>query len=68
MKAAIIGAGPAGLVTCKTLVEASSPELPFDPVIFEQEEDVGGTFQYRSYQVNKYPDLSSSMGYNEHVT
>lgn len=61
MKVAIIGAGPAGLVTCKTLVETSSPELLFDPVIFEQEEDVGGTFQYRSYQVSKCPDLSSSM-------
>lgn len=51
MKVAIIGAGPAGLVTCKTMLEAWTPSFPFDPVIFEQEGDLGGTFQYRSYEV-----------------
>lgn len=41
----IIGAGPAGLVTLKTLLEHSSPELEFDPVILEAEDDIGGTFR-----------------------
>ena len=51
MRVAIIGAGPAGLVTCKTMLEAATEEFPFDPVIFEQEDDIGGTFRYRSYEV-----------------
>lgn len=52
MKVAIIGAGPAGLVTCKTLLESATEDFPFDPIIFEQEGDLGGTFQYRSYEVS----------------
>lgn len=51
MRVAIIGAGPAGLVTCKTMLEAATDAFPFDPVIFEQQEDLGGTFRYRSYEV-----------------
>ena len=47
----VIGAGPAGLVTCKSLIEAATPEHPFDPIVFEQEDDIGGTFRYRSYEV-----------------
>ncbi len=54
MKVVIIGAGPAGLVTCKSLIEAASSDYPFDPIILEQEDDIGGTFRYRSYEVNKY--------------
>lgn len=42
MKVVIIGAGPAGLVTCKTLIESATPDFPFDPVILEQEADIGG--------------------------
>ena len=52
MKVVIIGAGPAGLVICKSLLEAATAEFPFDPVIFEQEDDIGGTFRYRSYEVD----------------
>lgn len=51
MKVAIIGAGPSGLVCCKTLLENASEEYPFDPVVLEQEEDIGGTFRYRAYEV-----------------
>ena len=51
MKVVVIGAGPAGLVTCKTLLEAATPEFPFEPIILEQESDIGGTFQFRSYEV-----------------
>ncbi|KAG6850532.1 hypothetical protein H0H93_012148 [Arthromyces matolae] len=50
MKVAIIGAGPSGLVSCKSLLEASTPAFPFDPVVLEQESDIGGTFKYRSYE------------------
>lgn len=41
----VIGAGPAGLVTLKTLLEHSTPELEFDPLILEAEDDIGGTFR-----------------------
>lgn len=51
MKVAIIGSGPAGLVTCKTLLQYATEEFPFEPIVFEQEGDLGGTFQYRSYEV-----------------
>jgi uncharacterized protein with NAD-binding domain and iron-sulfur cluster len=42
MKVVIIGAGPAALVTCKTLIESATPDFPFDPVVLEQEDDIGG--------------------------
>jgi dimethylaniline monooxygenase (N-oxide forming) len=51
MKVVVVGAGPSGLVACKSLLEAASNDWPFDPVILEQEKDIGGTFRYRSYQV-----------------
>ena len=54
MKVVIIGAGPGGLVTCKTLLESATSEFPFDPVVLEQEDGVGGTFRYRSYEVSNF--------------
>jgi dimethylaniline monooxygenase (N-oxide forming) len=54
MKVAIIGAGPSGLVACKSLLEAASSDFPFDPIILEQENGIGGTFRYRSYEVDIY--------------
>src|SRR3979490_488078 len=45
MKVVIIGAGAAGLVACKTLLESATPDFPFDPVILEQEEDIGGSLK-----------------------
>jgi dimethylaniline monooxygenase (N-oxide forming) len=50
MRIAVIGAGPGGLTTLKTLLEASTPENPIEVCLFEAEEDIGGTFQYRSYE------------------
>ncbi|RDB21257.1 Dimethylaniline monooxygenase [N-oxide-forming] 5 [Hypsizygus marmoreus] len=50
MKVVIIGAGPSGLVTCKSLLEAASLNFPFNPIVFEQEGEIGGTFRYRSYE------------------
>jgi len=44
MKVAIVGAGPAGLVACKTLLENASDEYPFDPIVLEQESDIGGCY------------------------
>ncbi|KIJ23957.1 hypothetical protein M422DRAFT_275375 [Sphaerobolus stellatus SS14] len=57
MKVVIVGAGPAGLVACKTLLQTASEDFPFDPVVLEQEDDIGGTFRYRSYEVG-YANLS----------
>jgi len=45
MKVVIIGAGPSGLVTCKTFLSQISDEYPFDPVVLEQEDNLGGTFR-----------------------
>ncbi|KAH7135717.1 dimethylaniline monooxygenase [Dendryphion nanum] len=50
IRIAVIGAGPGGLVTLKTLLEASTPEQPIEAYLFEAENDIGGTFQYRSYE------------------
>lgn len=35
LKIAIVGGGPAGIVTLKTLLEASSPKRPITAKIFE---------------------------------
>jgi dimethylaniline monooxygenase (N-oxide forming) len=44
MRVVIVGAGPSGLVTCKSLLEAATPQFPFDPIVLEQEAELGGTF------------------------
>lgn len=52
MRVAIIGAGPAGLVTLKHLLAAESA-LGVEPVearLFESESGVGGTFLARTYE------------------
>lgn len=65
LRVAVIGGGPSGLVTAKTLLEggekwsrsASNPSqsadggrsFPVEVSLFEQEAKVGGTFRYRSY-------------------
>jgi dimethylaniline monooxygenase (N-oxide forming) len=54
MKVVVIGAGPSGLVTCKTLLEARTHDFPFDPIVLEQEDDLGGTFRYRGYEVRSH--------------
>lgn len=67
MKVVIIGAGPAGLVTCKTLLDSSTEAFPFDPIVLEQEDDIGGTFRYRSYEV-RHPCYGQWRGVcNKHV-
>jgi len=50
MRIAVIGAGPSGLVVTKTLLQAASAQFPFDPIILEAEDDIGGTFRYRCYE------------------
>jgi len=52
MRVAVIGAGPSGLVTLKYLLQAHLffPVEAVEAVLFEAEEDIGGTFRYRSYE------------------
>lgn len=54
LKVAVIGGGPSGLVTLKTLLELGDrfpSDVTVDVSLFEVEEAVGGTFRYRSYGV-----------------
>lgn len=51
MRVVVVGAGPAGLTTLKTLLHApSSLGTNFDPVILELGDSIGGTFDQRSYE------------------
>lgn len=52
MKAAVIGAGPSGLVTLKYLVSAHTflGTEPIETLLFESEDTIGGTFQARIYE------------------
>ncbi|KAI0078958.1 FAD/NAD(P)-binding domain-containing protein [Panus rudis PR-1116 ss-1] len=77
MKVVVIGAGPAGLVTCKTLLDARTEDFPFDPVVLEQEDDIGGTFRYRSYenanlvsskQLTSFSDFRLPLDHPDHLT
>jgi dimethylaniline monooxygenase (N-oxide forming) len=61
MRVVIIGAGPSGLVTCKSLLEAATSDFAFEPVILEQEDGIGGTFRYRSYEVSVYCTCPSTF-------
>lgn len=51
LKVAIVGGGPSGLVTLKTLLELSDrhDDVHVEVSLFEAEDAVGGTFRYRSY-------------------
>lgn len=46
-KVLVIGAGAGGLVTLKTLLDASQqdPTHPLDPLLVEAEAEIGGTFR-----------------------
>lgn len=52
MKVAVIGAGPAGLVTLRYLSTAHHffPIDPIEVICIEAEADLGGTFKYRVYE------------------
>ena len=47
LKVLVIGGGAGGLVTLKTLLEASErdPLHPLDPLLVEAEGEIGGTFK-----------------------
>ncbi|KAK7049360.1 hypothetical protein VNI00_005961 [Paramarasmius palmivorus] len=76
-KVVVVGAGPAGLVTAKSLLEYADEEYPFDPVVLEQEDDIGGTFRYRSYQnanlvsskqLTSFSDFRLPLHHHDHLT
>ena len=53
MRVAVIGGGPSGLVTLKTLFTAHESLPGIDPIeakLFEQEDSLGGTFKHRVYE------------------
>lgn len=52
LKVAIIGGGPSGLVTLKTLLELQDrhDDVKVQVSLFEAEDAIGGTFKYRAYQ------------------
>lgn len=52
MRVAVIGGGPSGLVTLKYLSKAHEflNMKPIDVKLFESNEEIGGTFRYRSYE------------------
>ncbi|KAL1715056.1 hypothetical protein EV715DRAFT_208317 [Schizophyllum commune] len=73
----IIGGGPSGLVTLKTLLENRTEEHPFSPILLEQEDDIGGTFRYRSYensnlvsskQLTCFSDFRMPLTHPDHLT
>ncbi|KAF1977650.1 dimethylaniline monooxygenase [Bimuria novae-zelandiae CBS 107.79] len=77
MRVAVIGAGPGGLATLKTLLEASTPDRPIEACLFEAERDIGGTFQYRSYenaelvsskQLTTFSDHRLPLSTSDHVS
>ncbi|KAJ6608618.1 hypothetical protein B0H10DRAFT_2067400 [Mycena sp. CBHHK59/15] len=77
MKVVVIGAGTSGLVTCKSLLDAASADFPFDPVVLDQEADIGGTFRYRSYenatmvsskQLTSFSDFRLPLDHPDHLT
>ncbi|KAJ7739657.1 FAD/NAD(P)-binding domain-containing protein [Mycena maculata] len=77
MKVVVIGAGPSGLVVTKTLLESATQDFPFDPIVLEQEDDIGGTFRYRSYenatlvsskQLTSFSDFRLPFDHPDHLT
>lgn len=52
MKVAVLGGGPAGLVTLKFLTKAHEyfPIPAIEAQLFEAEAEIGGTFVYRVYE------------------
>lgn len=59
LKVAVIGGGPAGLVTLKYLVEAHKffPGAEIEAHLFEARDDIGGVFRYNVYEDAEVIDL-----------
>ncbi|KAB5586235.1 dimethylaniline monooxygenase [Coniochaeta sp. 2T2.1] len=69
MKVAIIGAGPSGLVTLKYLVTAHEYFQGMDPIevrLFEEQEDIGGTFRYRTYKDSELVSSKYLTAFSDH--
>lgn len=52
LRVAVIGGGPAGLVTLKTLLEAQTtfPGVTIEAHLFEEHDDIGGVFSHQVYE------------------
>ncbi|KXJ94515.1 dimethylaniline monooxygenase, partial [Microdochium bolleyi] len=77
IRIAVIGGGPGGLVALKTFLENSTPDQPIEATLFEAEDDIGGTFKYRSYdnaelvsskQLTSFSDFRFPPGTPDHVS
>lgn len=77
----VIGGGPGGLTTLKTLAHFpranSSAEPAFDPILLECSDRVGGTFDQRSYengalvsskQLTSFSDFRYPLDFKDHPT
>jgi dimethylaniline monooxygenase (N-oxide forming) len=54
-RVAVIGAGPAGVVAAKHLLEAG-----FEPIVFEQSDDLGGQWQTRARSSGIWPGMRTN--------
>ncbi|KAJ5717169.1 FAD-dependent pyridine nucleotide-disulfide oxidoreductase [Penicillium malachiteum] len=59
-KVAIIGAGPSGLVTAKTLLH-NFPHGTFSPIIFDARHEIGGLWPCHSTGTQRTPDVSGKL-------
>ncbi|KAL8276197.1 hypothetical protein RQP46_011409 [Phenoliferia psychrophenolica] len=73
----IVGGGPGGLTTLKTLLHFPGQEREFDPLILEAAPSIGGTFSQRSYengalvsskQLTSFSDYRFPLDSHDHVT
>jgi dimethylaniline monooxygenase (N-oxide forming) len=70
MRVAVIGGGPSGLVTLKTLITANESlpgTEPIEAVLFEAEDSIGGTFKYRAYEDAEVNCLPSDTSFQRSV-
>ncbi len=53
MKVVIVGCGPAGIVTAKSLLENADANFPFDPILLEQVRALCGDIVYPAHHEHR---------------